>query len=261
MLDIRHLSIDIAQQRRLDDISFQIKPHDYLCILGANGAGKSTLLKALMGIIPKSAGDILIANTPLEQLSQKQLARQLSYVAQSHNRHLDFTVTEFIKMGRYPHHGLFAHWSHEDQAAFDNAITLTHTEPFLARRIPTLSGGEGQRVMIATALCQQAPFLLLDEPSSFLDPRHQVEVHHLIQNLNQQHQVGIIEVTHDINHAVQHSEHILALKAGKTLWTGPSADFLTSSTLSELYDQPFVMTAHPETGHQIALPSEQRLRQ
>lgn len=257
MLKIHHLDIDIAQQRRLDDINIQVEPHDYLCILGANGAGKSTLLKALMGIIPKSAGDIFIDTIALEQLSQKQLARHLSYVAQSHNRQLDFTVTEFIKMGRYPHHGLFSNWSNEDQAAFDKAIALTQTAPFLNRHIPTLSGGESQRVMIAAALCQQTPFLLLDEPSSFLDPRHQVEVHQLIQALNQQHHVGIIEVTHDINHAIQHSSHILALKAGKAIWTGPSADFLTSSTLPELYDQDFVMTTHPETGQQIALPSEQ----
>lgn len=258
MLTIRHLNIDIAQQRRLDDINLQVKPDDYLCILGANGAGKSTLLKALMGIIPKSDGDIIIANTALERLSQKQLARHLSYVAQSHNRQLDFTVTEFIKMGRYPHHGLFSNWSSNDQAAYDNAVDLTQTEAFLGRHISTLSGGESQRVMIAAALCQQTPFLLLDEPSSFLDPRHQVEVHQLIRNLNQQHHIGIIEVSHDINHAVQHSSHILALKAGKAIWAGAAREFLTSSTLAELYDQDFVLTTHPETGQPIALPSEQR---
>lgn len=256
MIQTHHLNVDIAQKRRLDDINLQLSPHDYLCIIGPNGAGKSTLLKALMGIVPVSDGNILIAGQPLEQLSQKQLARHLSYVAQSHNQHLDFTVADFIKMGRYPHHGVFSSWEAADQAAFDNALYLTDTEAFLTRQIPTLSGGECQRVMIAAALCQQTPFLLLDEPTSFLDPRHQVEVHQLIQNLNQQHQIGIVEVTHDINHALQHSQHLLALKAGKVFWTGRSEGFLASSVLSSLYDQEFVLTKHPETGQDIALPSE-----
>ena len=256
MIQTHYLNVDIAQKRRLDDINLQLSPHDYLCIIGPNGAGKSTLLKTLMGIVPVNDGSILIADQPHEQLSQKQLARHLSYVAQSHQQHLDFTVADFIKMGRYPHHGVFSRWEAADQAAFDNALYLTDTETFLTRQIPTLSGGECQRVMIAAALCQQAPFLLLDEPTSFLDPRHQVEVHHLIQNLNQQHQIGIIEVTHDINHALQHSQHLLALKAGKVFWTGRSEDFLVSSALSSLYDQEFVLAKHPETGRDIALPSE-----
>ena len=257
MIQTHHLNVDIAQKRRLDDINLQLSPHDYLCIIGPNGAGKSTLLKALMGIVPMNDGNILVANQPLKQLSQKQLARHLSYVAQSHQQHLDFTVADFIKMGRYPHHGVFSSWVAADQAAFDNAVYLTDTETFFARQIPTLSGGECQRVMIAAALCQQTSFLLLDEPTSFLDPRHQVEVHQLIQNLNQQHQIGIVEVTHDINHALQHSQHLLALKAGKVFWTGRSEDFLASSVLSSLYDQEFVLAKHPETGQDIALPSEQ----
>jgi len=258
MLCTHHLTVEFAQKKRLDDINLQLEPHDYLCIIGPNGAGKSTLLKTLMGIVSPSSGNIIIADSPLEQLSQRQLARHLSYVAQSHNQHLNFTVAEFIKMGRYPHHGVFSSWETADQTAFDNAVALTQTEAFLSRQIPTLSGGECQRVMIAAALCQQTPFLLLDEPTSFLDPRHQVKVHQLIQNLNQQHQVGIIEVTHDINHAVQHSQQILALKSGKAIWTGQATDFLASPHLSEeLYDQHFVLTKHPETGQQIALPSEQ----
>ena len=257
MLQTHHLNVHIAQKKCLDDINLQFTTHDYLCIIGPNGAGKSTLLKSLMGIGAASKGSITISGKPLEKISQKELARNISYVAQSHNQHLDFTVADFIKMARYPHHNIFSTWTTDDQVAFDSALFMTDTEAFTDRQIPSLSGGECQRVMIGAALCQQTPFLLLDEPTSFLDPRHQVEVHQLIQNLNQKHKISIIEVTHDINHAIQHSLHILALKEGKVFWKGRSTDFLASSTLSKIYNQEFVILKHPETGQNIALTSEQ----
>jgi len=108
-------------------------------------------------------------------------------------------------------------------------------------------------------LCQQTPLLLLDEPTSFLDPHHQVEVHQLIQNLNQQHNISIIEVSHDLNHAAQHSKHILALKQGKNIWHGPSSELLETSRLQALYEQQFVFTTHPQTGAVVALPSELKI--
>lgn len=110
--------------------------------------------------------------------------------------------------------------------------------------------------MITAALCQQTPILLLDEPSSYLDPHHQVEVHQLIQVLNQQHNISIMEVTHDLNHACQRSKHILALKQGRCLWYGAATALLESTELEQVYDQRFVFTKHPQTGAKIALASE-----
>ena len=255
MLCVSELSISIDKKNLLDSVSFAVSTGDYLCILGQNGAGKSTLLKALMGITPFRAGNITLNQQKFSDLNQMQLARYVSYVGQNHPS-LDMAVLDFIRLGRYVHHDAFAAWSNSDQIAFDSAIALTGTEAFLTRHCSSLSGGEYQRVKIAAALCQQAPMLLLDEPTSSLDPHHQVEVHHLIQQLNQQHKITIIEVTHDINHAVQHSQHILALKSGQTLWYGSSDELLSSPLLPELYDQPFVTVSHPETGQMIALTSE-----
>lgn len=256
LLDVQNLSVKAAKQTLLSDISFQLEQGDYLCVLGSNGAGKSTLLKALMGIIPIETGDVFINQTSQSQLTQQQLARQLSYVPQAHGQPLPFTVIDFIKMGRYPYHTAFSDWLVADQKAMDHAIEITNTEEFLNRQMQTLSGGERQRVMIAAALCQQTPLLLLDEPTSFLDPHHQVDVHQLICQLNQQHNISIIEVSHDLNHATQHSKQILALKQGKKLWHGESSQLLQSSHLEALYDQQFVFTTHPQTGSTIALPSE-----
>ena len=259
LLDVRALSVNIANKVLLSTINVQLQHGDYLCVLGPNGAGKSTLLKALMGIINSNSGEIILNKTSLSSLSQKKRARKISYVPQAYGHQLDFSVLDFIKMARYAHHSVFSDWSRDDQNALEHALSITNTEDFIHRQMTTLSGGESQRVMIAAAVCQQAPLLLLDEPTSFLDPHHQVEVHHLIQTLNQQHGISIIEVSHDLNHATQHSKHILALKHGKVLWNGPSSDLLQSEHLKELYDQQFVFTTHPQTGATIALPSETSL--
>jgi len=256
LLEVKQLSVKVANKALLSSINFQLEQGDYLCILGPNGAGKSTLLKALMGIIQASEGVISLNQQPLTELSQKELARQVSYVPQAHNHPLNFSVIDFIKMARYAYHSAFSDWSSDDQQALEHAINITDTEDFLYRQITTLSGGEAQRVMIAAALCQQTPLLLLDEPTSFLDPHHQVEVHQLIQNLNQQHNISIIEVSHDLNHAAQHSKHILALKQGTKLWHGPSPELLETTRLQAIYEQQFVFTTHPQTGAVVALPSE-----
>ncbi len=258
MLSIENLSVQFAGKTLLSNINLDFQQGDYLCVLGANGAGKTTLLKTLMGIIKLSAGEVLLHRQDLFTLSQKQLAKQLSYVAQVHNHVLYFKVDEFIKMARYPYHSGFSDWSNSDQIAFDQAVSITNTEAFLSRQITSLSGGERQRIMIAAALCQQTPILLLDEPSSYLDPHHQIEVHQLIQVLNQQHNISVIEVTHDLNHACQCAKHILALKQGRVLWHGAAAAFLDATELEQLYDQHFVFTQHPQTGAKIALPSEFR---
>lgn len=253
MLRVDRLSVDIDDQRLLSDISFTLNSFDYLCILGQNGAGKSTLLKALMGILPHTSGHISIDGQALDALSQRQLAQRISYVAQTVGHGQDIVVADFIKLARYSYQSAFSNWQHRDQVAYDRAIELTDVGDFLSRHLASLSGGERQRVMIAAALCQQTPLLLLDEPSNFLDPHHQWAIQQLIQDLSHQQHLCIIEVTHDINHALEHSDHLLALKSGRALWFGPTNTFSTESLLSELYDHDFILTSHPHSGKDIVL--------
>jgi len=256
LIAIKNLTVSIGDKNLLENIDLDINRGDYLCLLGPNGAGKSTLLKCLTGIISPSQGHILLNNKPLNKYRQKAIATQIAYVPQSTGRELPFTAGEFIKMGRYAHHTAVSTWSTEDQLAIDKAIEITHTEAFIDRQLGTLSGGECQRVMIAASLAQQSPILLLDEPTSFLDPHHQVEIHQLIQQLNLMHNITIIEVSHDFNHAAQHSKRILALKQGKILWQGPANELISAKQLYALYEQKFVFVRHPQTGLPVALPNE-----
>ena len=256
MINSQKISVKIGDKTLIESISFDITQGDYLCIVGPNGSGKSTLLKTLIGIMPIHSGTITIDSQTVSQFSHKQLAQRVSYVPQTGGSHLTFTVEEFVRMARYSHHHVFSEWQPHDHDMVENALDITECRPFRHRKMSTLSGGECQRVMIAAALAQDTPIMLLDEPTAFLDPHHQVAVHQLISKLNQQHHKTIIEVTHDINHAAHHARHVLALLGGKGLWHGKAEDFLDAARLKLLYQQDFLFVQHPQHNRLIALADE-----
>jgi iron complex transport system ATP-binding protein len=253
MIEVRALDVRLQEKTLLSNISFSLNAGDYLVVVGPNGAGKSSLLKAMMGIIDINNGEILFHDLPLSAYPQRELARLISYVPQNSGRELPFAVEEFLKMSRYAHHSALSEWQPEDQAAVEDALRITNTAQFRQRQMATLSGGESQRVMIAAALAQQTPVMLLDEPTSYLDPHHQVEVHRVIARLNQQLGMTVIEVSHDINHAGQRGRQVLALAEGEAAWQGPGEIFLEPERLRRLYQQDFVFVTHPRSGRTIAL--------
>lgn len=253
MIEVQNLGVSLHDKTLLSDIDFTLERGDYLVVVGPNGAGKSSLLKAMLGIVPHQNGHIRYRDTALNDYSQRSLARLVSYVPQSSGRELPFSVEDFIKMSRYAHHSALSEWQPEDQEAVEDALRITNTTSFRQRQMHTLSGGESQRVMIAAALSQQTPVMLLDEPTSYLDPHHQVEVHQLIARLNQQLGITVVEVSHDINHAGQQGRQVLALLEGQSLWLGAGEEFLDKHLLQALYQQAFVFVPHPRTGQTIAL--------
>ncbi|WP_438971878.1 ABC transporter ATP-binding protein [Methylophaga sp.] len=257
MIEVKGLTVKIHHKHLLEEIQFDLAEGEHLVIVGPNGSGKSTLLKSLIGIMDSTSGKIHIRDKALAQFSQRELARLVSYVPQNSGRQLPFEVEDFIKMSRYAHHTALSDWTPDDQEALEDALRITNTDQFRYRMMNTLSGGECQRVMIAAALCQQTPIMVLDEPTSYLDPHHQVEVHQLISRLNQQLGITVVEVSHDINHAGQPNRHVLALKEGKTLWYGPGEGFLEKERLKALYQQDFVFMPHPRSGRTIALADPQ----
>ncbi|MCC5796610.1 MAG: ABC transporter ATP-binding protein [Methylophaga sp.] len=257
LIESKQLACKIEHATLLSDISFTVAQGDYLSIVGPNGSGKSTLIRCLMGILQPSAGELILKGQPLHSYPRRALARQISYVPQAvQTQSMAFTVLDFVRMARYAYHHPFSEWQPSDEAAVQQALEITHTTDFSCRQCNTLSGGELQRVMIASALAQQSPLMLLDEPTTFLDPHHQVAVHQLLQTLNQQHGMTIIEVTHDINHASQHSQHILALHQGQMMWHGQASEFMEAQRLYDLYQQDFIFVRHPQTGRLLALADE-----
>jgi iron complex transport system ATP-binding protein len=257
MIEVSGLSVRLQDKALLSDISFELQRGDYLVVVGPNGAGKSTLLKALMGIIDSDSGTRRYQDRDFAEFNQRQLARLVSYVPQSSGRALPFSVEEFVKMSRYAHHHALSEWQPDDQAAVEDALRITSTARFRDRQMSTLSGGECQRVMIAAALSQQTPVMLLDEPTSYLDPHHQIEVHELINRLNQQLAITVIEVSHDINHAGLAGHQVLALLEGHSLWLGQGTEFLQAELLKSLYQQDFVFVTHPRSGRLMALADPQ----
>jgi len=244
------IQVDRLRVRRgdpvvLHDVTFSVEPGDFLAIVGPNGAGKTTLLHTLLGLLTPEAGGVWIAGRSIRTYTRRRLARLLSYVPQNDGRAISFTVEEFILLGRYAHRGRFAAPDREDRRVLREAMEVTGTRTFADRPVSSLSGGERQKVLIAAALAQEADVLLLDEPTVFLDPRHQVEATDLLCRLHQQRALTILMVTHDLNVAAQ-CRRVLAVRDGSVAYYGLADGFLTADILGELYGVPFDILRRPD---------------
>jgi len=254
LIEVADFSFSIGKKAILRGVSVDISAGEALSIIGPNGAGKSTLLKCLDGILTGGTGSIRVHGRPLESYSRRELAKLVSYVPQADGRLLPFTVEEFVLMGRYPYLSPFSSISETDRKAVREAMALTGVEEFAGRLLTTLSGGERQKAFIAAAFAQGAAILLLDEPTTFLDPRHQDEVLRTLHRINRESGATIVSVTHDINTAALGSNRVLALKAGEVAFHGPAADVMDNSVLERIYGKRFIFAAHPLTGKPVVVP-------
>jgi len=242
---IRGLSYRLGTHAILEDVSLEIGEGASVAILGPNGAGKTTLLKCIARILRPTTGAVDILGKATSTYSQRDLARVLSYVPQADARYLPFHVSEFVLLGRYPHLSPFSSLTPDDRRAADAAMDRTGTREFADRPLDTLSGGERQRVFIAAALAQGARILLLDEPATFLDYRHQVEVIDLLRRLNREEGATLVSVTHDANSAALLGEQSVALKAGHVHFSGSTDALLAEGVLESVFDTPFDRIAAP----------------
>ena len=254
VVDVRHFCFHIGGKPILRDVTFSVLRGEYLAIVGPNGAGKSTLLKCIDRILPGGSGQIEIGARPLESYRQKELARLVSYVPQADGRLFPFTVEQFVLMGRYPYLSPFSSVRREDRDVVRRMMELTGTVEFADRQLNTLSGGERQKVLIAAALTQEAEVLLLDEPTTFLDYRHQAEIHALLCRVHQESGVTIVAVTHDVNHAAAVADRILALRAGSVVFCGEPGELMRPAVLQGIYGTPLVLVDHPLTGLPMIVP-------
>jgi iron complex transport system ATP-binding protein len=256
LISVRNLTYAIAGKTILKDVSFDIRRKDFISIIGPNGAGKTTLLRNLDKILTGGEGEILVKGRDIRHMHQRELAGLISYVPQAQEAHVPFTVWQFVLMGRFPHLSPFSSVSFEDErVAEDVLITVGMTE-FRDRRLDTLSGGERQKVFIAASLAQGAEILLLDEPTTFLDPKHQVDIYRILKILSEEGTVTIVIVTHDINHAALVSKKILALRGGEIMYFGGSAGIMDNTVLRSVYGKDFLFVQHPESGIPVIIPGQ-----
>ncbi|HEY5621820.1 MAG TPA: ABC transporter ATP-binding protein [Pontiella sp.] len=242
LIRIDRVSIALSGQQILREVSLQAQEGEYISIIGPNGAGKTTLIKCMAGILHDWSGSIWIAERPISAFGSRELARLQSYVPQAEGRSNPLTVEEFVATGRYPHLSAFTTMSADDHAAIDEALKTAGLHPFRKRKMNSLSGGERQMAFIAAALAQQAKILLLDEPSTFLDYRHQANVTRLLHSACRKKGLTVVAVHHDINTAITCSDRIYALKTGSIAFEGGPEEAADPDMLQSVYETDFTAT-------------------
>lgn len=258
VLEVDDLSFQVGAKPILRNVSFAVRRGEYVSIVGPNGAGKTTLLKCIDRLLPGGEQAIRVFGRPLAHYTQRELARRISYVPQGDGRIFPFTVEEFVLMGRYPYLSPFSSVDAAGRDAVRRAMEMTGTRPFAARRLETLSGGERQKVYLAAALAQQADILLLDEPTTYLDYRHQAEIRDLLAEINRTAGVTIVAVTHDVNRAALDSHRIVALREGEVAFIGLPCEVMQHAVLERIYGTSFLLAAHPQAGLPVVLPEPPR---
>ena len=228
MLSINNLTFSYDKKPVLDGLTFEVSAGDFCAVIGPNGSGKSTLLKAVSGLLPETAvrTAVSVDGQPLADYTPLELARKVAYVPQRVDIVFDFTVFDTVMMGRHPHQSRWETGTPHDREVVTEMLDKTGVLALKDRMLSQLSGGEVQRVMIARAMAQQTPVLLLDEPLSNLDVTHKFEVMRLLRALNREQDVTVLIVVHDFAFAKQFATTTLLLKSGKRLAYGPTDEVI-----------------------------------
>ena len=236
IIEVENLSFGYTPQNTiLKDISFEVTKGSFLAIAGPNGAGKTTLLNLLCGLLKSKSGSIKIDAAPVESYSVKRLAQKVAVVRQEFVPVFDFTVAQIVSMARTPYLGTFGFEDETDKQMVKESLEATDTAQFALRALGSLSGGERQRVFIARALAANSPVLLLDEPTSFLDLKHQVGIYDLLKTAQLEQGKTIVAITHDINLAAQYCDEILLLGADGDYHIGQTKDVFSPEQIEKVF--------------------------
>ena len=238
MLEVHHLNVHYGSRPVLKEISFDLLPGSILAVIGPNGAGKTTLIRALSGIAPLTSGEVRVDGRSLNQLSATDRARWIAVVPQARNLPPAFTAWETVLLGRTPHLNWLGQVSLKDEAIARQAMVTTQTLDLAERPVGELSGGEQQRLLLARALAQAAPILLLDEPTSHLDLQFQIALLDQVRLLARQENLAVLIVLHDLNLAARYADRVALLAQGELRALGPAHEVLTPEMLSPVYHLP-----------------------
>jgi iron complex transport system ATP-binding protein len=238
----------------LDGVSATIPDGQIVGVLGPNGSGKTTLLRLINGTLTPLSGAVYLDNQPVHRRSRRELARQMAVVPQETHLAFDYSVLEMVLMGRHPHLGVFEVEGPADLAIARDALAATGTDYLEDRDFNTLSGGEKQRVIIASALSQAPRLLLLDEPTASLDLGYQLEISSLLHQLNRERGITMVLSTHDLNVAAALCHALVLIRQGHVVAAGPTDEVLTPEHIEALYDVEADVHVHDETGHLTVVP-------
>ncbi|BAY10156.1 ABC transporter ATP-binding protein [Calothrix sp. NIES-2098] len=238
---IKHLNLDIPQGQ-------------ITALVGANGCGKSTLLRGLARLLKPSSGTVYLNTSDIFKLSTKEVAKKLGILTQSPVAPEGLTVRDLVACGRFPYQNWLQQWSKEDERLVEIALEITRMQELAARELDTLSGGQRQRAWIAMALAQDTEILLLDEPTTFLDLAHQIEVLDLLYELNQNQQRTIVMVLHDLNQACRYADYLVAVKEGRIFAVGEPNLVITEDVVKEVFGLECRIVSDPVSGTPMCVP-------
>ena len=253
-LAAERLTLGYGDRKVVRDLTVTVPTGRVTVVVGANACGKSTLLRGLARLLAPSDGAVLLDGKDITSLATRDVARVLGLLPQSPIAPEGITVADLVGRGRYPHQGWFRQWTPDDDAAVADALTQTGVLDLAGRSVDELSGGQRQRVWIAMALAQRTDLLLLDEPTTFLDVAHQVEVLDLLADLNRDLGRTIVMVLHDLNLAARYADHLVAMKDGRIVAEGAPADVVTEETVAEVFGLASRVVPDPVSGMPMVVP-------
>ena len=247
------LSIGYGENLIVKDLSVQIPNQKITTIIGPNGCGKSTLLKAVTRIISHQSGSVVLDGQNITKENTKVLAKKMAILPQTPESASGLTVGELVSYGRFPYQSGFGRLSKKDYEVIDWALQVTNTSKFKYLPVDSLSGGQRQRVWIAMALAQETEIIFLDEPTTYLDMAHQLEVLELLQRLNQEEKRTIVMVLHDLNQAARFADYIVALKDGQIVKAGTCEEVITKEVLRGVFNIDAEIGIDPRTGKPMCI--------
>ncbi|NVK80185.1 ABC transporter ATP-binding protein [Streptomyces morookaense] len=252
------LTLSYEQRTIAEGLTVAVPDQSFTVVVGPNACGKSTLLRALSRTLKPAAGTVLLDGQDIASLPAKQVARTLGLLPQSSIAPDGITVAELVARGRYPHQKLLRQWSPEDERVVTGSMEATGVGQLADRMVDELSGGQRQRVWIAMALAQETPLLLLDEPTTYLDIAHQLEILDLCARLHEEQGRTLVAVLHDLNQAARYATHLIAMRDGRVVAEGAPGDVVTAELVEEVFRLPCRVIDDPETGTPLVVPAARR---
>ncbi|PRY58756.1 iron complex transport system ATP-binding protein [Knoellia remsis] len=251
---IDSLTVRFGERAALDDVTLTLPRHTVTAIVGPNGCGKSTLLRSLARLLRPTQGRVLLGDEDVSGIDRRDFARRVALLPQGPQAPDNLSVIDLVARGRDPYRRWFDQWSRPDEDIVTDALRRTGLEDVADRPLETLSGGQRQRAWVALALAQRTDILLLDEPTTYLDLAHQLDVLDTVTELHRRDGVTVVMVLHDLSLAARYADHVVAMRSGGVVEAGPVAEVITPAMLRAVFDVEAQIVPDPDTGRPLIVP-------